>query len=137
MPPPRGENVLEVVRWVENELRRLQTAVAELEATTINYGKAYVNIATGSALTISWRNGQKQTVALGASCTLTFDPPLGVCNLMLKITYSGSYTPTLPSAVKWQGGTVPTWSAANGKTDVIAMYFDGTNYHATASLDSK
>jgi hypothetical protein len=37
----------------------------------------------------------------------------------------------------WQGGTEPTWSAANGKIDVIAMYFDGTNYHATASLDSK
>ena len=126
-----------VVEYLVREFNKIALVLDKLEATTVNYGKEVINTASTAATVINWKAGQKQRVEMNASTTFTFNAPEGVCNLMLKIEYNGTYTPTFPSTMKWQGGTVPTWSAANTKTDVIAMYYDGVNYHATASLDSK
>lgn len=126
-----------VVEYLLREFNKIAETLNRPEAIAINYGKEYRNVASTTATTIDWREGQKQKVELNSSTTFTFVVPEGVCNLMFKLVYNGSYTPTFPSTVKWQGGTVPTWSAANGKTDVVAMYYDGTNFHATASLNSK
>jgi hypothetical protein len=127
----------ELGEYLLREFQRIAQTLDHPQATQINYGREVDNNATGSALTINWKAGQKQRVDMSAACTFTFAPPEGVCNLMLKLAYAGDYAPTFPSTVKWQGGTVPTWTKANGAVDVIAMYFDGTNYHATASLNSK
>jgi len=126
-----------ITEYLVREFNKLALVLDKLEATNINYGRETINTASTATTVINWKAGQKQRVEMNASTTFTFNAPEGVCNLMLRIVYNGSYTPTFPSSVKWQGGTVPTWSAANTKTDVIAMYYDGTNYHATASIDSK
>jgi hypothetical protein len=34
----------------------------------------------------------------------------------------------------WPGGTAPTLSTGNNAVDIVSMYYDGTNYHAVASL---
>jgi hypothetical protein len=126
-----------LAEFISRELAKISNTLDHPEATAINYGREVQNVASTSATTVNWKRGQKQRITFSASSTITFIPPEGVCNLMLVLAYSGSYTPTFPSSVKWQGGTTPTWSATNTKVDVVAMYFDGTNYHATASLDSK
>ena len=126
-----------LAEYVQRELSRIAATLLIPEMRQINYGKEVINTASTSATSINWKAGQKQKLELDASSTLTFVAPEGVCNLMLRIEYGGAYTPTFPSTVKWQGGTTPTWTSTASAVDVIAMYFDGTNYHATASLDSK
>ena len=140
VPPPTDEKRL--AQWAYQELQRLAATLTQPEATTVNYGKEYRNTVAkdDTAYTLNWRNGQKQGLLLSNSATavLTFAPPEGVCNLMLKVTHVGAARKfTLPATVKWQGGTKPTWSASSSAVDVMAMYYDGTSYHATASLDSK
>ena len=126
-----------LVEYLTRELNKIAQTLDHPEATAINYGKEVQNVASTSAVTVNWKRGQKQRVIFDASSTITFVPPEGVCNLMLVLDYNGTYTPTLPSSMLWTGGTEPTWTKTNGAVDVIAMYYDGTNYHATASVDSK
>jgi hypothetical protein len=126
-----------LAEFVSRELAKISNTFDHPEATVINYGKEVQNVASTSATTVNWRKGQKQRVIFNATSTITFVAPEGVCNLMLVLDYNGTYTPTLPSNMLWTGGTEPTWSKASGKVDVIAMYYDGADYHATASVDSK
>jgi hypothetical protein len=94
---------------------------------------------SGAADTIDWGVGNKQKSTLTANCTYTFTAPAGATNLMFRLVQggSGSYTVTWPATVHWAGGTEPTLSTAVGAVDLIGMYWDGTNYHASAHLDSK
>ena len=137
--PPRGATSDQLAEYMLRELQRVAATLDHPEATQIHYGREVDNNATGSTLTIDWRRGQKQRVDMTSDCTFTFNPPEGVCNLMLRLVQDGTggRDPTFPSTVKWQGGTVPIWVTTANAVNVIAMYFDGTNYHATASLDSK
>ncbi len=135
--PPSGATTDALAAYLLRELQRVAAVLVTPEFTQVHYGVEVDNNAAGATLTINWKAGQKQRVDMSAACTFTFAPPDGVCNLMLKLAYTGNYAPTFPSTVKWQGGTAPTWTKTNGAVDVIAMYFDGTSYHATASLDSK
>ena len=137
--PPRGGTTELLAEYMLRELQRVAATLDHPEATQIHYGREVDNNATGSTLTIDWRRGQKQRVDMTSDCTFTFNAPEGVCNLMLRLVQDGTggRDPTFPSTVKWQGGTVPTWVTTTNAVNVIAMYFDGTNYHATASLDSK
>ena len=123
--------------YLNRELNKIAQTLDHPEATVINYGKEVQNTAGTSTITINWKKGQKQRLILNASTTITFIPPEGVCNLMLVLDYNGTYTPTLPSNMLWQGGTEPTWTKTNGTVDVCAIYFDGATFHLTAGLDSK
>lgn len=139
LPSPLAGDTAQLGRWAYDEFKRIRALLEELEAVTVNYGAEVRNVTAGSTLTIDWKAGQKQRVEMGHDCTFTFVKPLGVCNLMLRLVQDGTggRDPTFPSSVKWQGGTTPTWVTTANAVNVLAMYFDGTNYHATASLDSK
>jgi len=127
-----------LAEYLTRELNKIAQTLDHPEATQINYGKEVRNVTSSNAATVNWKAGQKQRVILKSSSTITFVPPEGVCNLMLVLECDGgAYSPTLPSSMLWQGGTEPTWTATDNAIDVIAMYYDGTYYHATASLDSK
>jgi hypothetical protein len=134
---PNDADARFLVEYLTRELNKIAQTLDHPEATAINYGKEVQNVASTSAITVNWKRGQKQRIIFDASSTITFIPPEGVCNLMLVLDYNGTYTPTLPSSMLWTGGTEPTWTKTNGAIDVIAMYYDGTYYHATASVDSK
>jgi hypothetical protein len=136
-PPPLGSG--ELGEYLLRELQRIAATLDHPEATQLHYGKEVANTASGATLTINWKAGQKQRVDLGAAATqLIFSPPDGVCNLMLRLVQdgAGSRVFTFPASVCWQGGTTPTWSTGANDMDVVAMYFDGSRYHATASLNS-
>jgi hypothetical protein len=105
-----------------------------LESTgNISYTQEYANGSISTTATIDWTNGNKQSATLGAVTTISFTAPSGRGNLILVATNFGAYTPTWPGTVKWPGGTEPTWTAAG--IDIIAFYYDGTNYYGVASLD--
>jgi hypothetical protein len=135
--PPRNPTPDQLAEYLLREFDRISATLDHPEATQINYGKEVKNVADGPTLTIKWKAGQKQRIELEQDCTIAFAPPEGVCNLMLRLVYSDDVTPTLPCDMHWTGGVEPTWSATTGAVDVIAMYFDGTHYHSTASIDSK
>lgn len=137
--PPSNASPQQFAEYLLREFRRIAETLDHPEATQIHYGKEVRNIANDEGLTIRWKAGQKQRVELESDCDLTFADPDGVCNLMLRLVQdsTGNRAPTLPCTVHWTGGNEPTWSTEAGAVDVIAMYFDGTYYHATASIDSK
>ena len=96
---------------------------------------------SGAADTIDFSVANKHKSTLTANCTYTFTAPPGPTNTVLRIVTTGSFTATWPATVKWAGGTAPTITLGAGSpptaTDIIAFYFDGTNYHGSYSQDSK
>lgn len=92
---------------------------------------------SGAADTIDWTKGNKQLSTLTGNCTFTFTPPGGKCNLILRLVQddTGGRTVTWPATVKWPSATAPTLSAGAADVDIIAFYWNGTNYYGVASLD--
>ena len=81
---------------------------------------------------------QKQKVTLTANTmTLTLDTTnVKVGNYILKIVNGGLATLTWASesgSIYWAGKTKPTLTSSG--TDIVAFYFDGTNWYGMASLN--
>jgi hypothetical protein len=92
---------------------------------------------SGSAKTIDWNDGNVQKVdAMTANCTFTLINPIAGKRYLLKLVQdaTGNRTYTWPAPVKWSNGVAPTGSGAS-KTDLIAFYYDGTNYFGASSLN--
>jgi len=95
---------------------------------------------TGTAMTIDWGAGQKQSVVLNGNCAFTFTAPDGPCNLILKITHAANtttYTPTWAGGstnVDWPAATAPTFTQTSGSVDMVSFYFDGSTYYGQGSL---
>lgn len=109
-------------------------SMSAAQFTTQAYFDAEVdNGNSGTADTIDWTAGNKQKSTVTGDVTYTFTAPSGPANLVLKLVNGGSQTPVWPDSVKWVGGTEPSWTASG--TDIVAFYYDGTNYFGQASLD--
>jgi len=103
---------------------------------TAYFDAEFDNGNSGAADTIDWKVGNKQKSTLTANCTYTFTAPSGPCNLIFKIIQDSTpRTIIWPATVKWPGGTAPIISTGSGDIDLIAFYYDGTNYFGMASLD--
>lgn len=89
---------------------------------------------SGISKTIDWTQSNKQNIVITDNTTLTFTPPTNACNLVLVITYTGTYTVTLPTH-KTVGGDSLEFTKASGKTDILSLYFDGTTYYCMLSAD--
>ena len=96
-----------------------------------------VNSASGSAALVDFTQGPNQKVVLTANSTLTFTVPTypGSCRIKLVQDSTGSRTVTWPASVKWPSGTAPTLTTTASHTDIVNLYFDGTNFYGTSSLD--
>lgn len=92
---------------------------------------------SGTSKTVDFSAGNKQNLTLTGNCTLTFTSPASPCSLVFKLVQDGTGGRTVvwPSSVKWSGGTAPTLTTGAGKVDLVAFYFDGTNYFGTSSLN--
>lgn len=95
------------------------------------------NGASGAAATVDFTQGPNQKVVLTANCTLSLTAPAypGAMRLKLVQDATGSRTVTFPAVVKWAGGAAPTLTATAGRVDLIHLYFDGTNYYGSSTLD--
>lgn len=95
--------------------------------------------ATGDgSTTIDWKLGNKFKFTFGAqNDTFTFTAPSNPCNILLMLVQdgTGSRTATWPGTVKWPGGSAPTLTTGANSIDIIAFYYDGTNYYGVESLD--
>lgn len=112
----------------------------ELDAGANSIGFTPQSATGDGTTTIDWKNGNKFNFTFGAfNEVFTFTAPTKSGNLILKMVQDsvGSRTATFPATVKWFGGGTPpvlTTTATTG-TDIITLYFDGTNYWAQAALN--
>jgi len=98
----------------------------------------YNNGSTGGTVTIDWNNGNVQAITLTSSITsLTLNNPVAGGRYLVEIKQGtgGSFTVAWPSNVKWPGGTTPTLTTTAGQTDMITLYYNGTNYAAAPNLN--
>jgi len=113
-------------------------AVAYRDATNWGYlsGASQSISGAGGTVNIPFSSGNIVNLTLTASTTLTFSSAsLGVYILKVIQGGSGSYTLTYPASVKWSGGTAPTLTTTVSKTDIITLFYDGTTYFGTYSLN--
>jgi hypothetical protein len=94
--------------------------------------------------TITWNNGNHQSVTLTANATFVFNAPScpsGSANCEVPVslriaTGSGGFTTSWPAAVLWKAGTAPTTTVTASKVDYVVCryasitakyYCDGTS----------
>jgi hypothetical protein len=114
------------------------TGVYAMKGLTVSHPSATTIAPAGTTCTVDLSTGDTQTIDIsGASgnVTATFtNPSVGGRYLIVVI---GKLATTLTfatgaGAFKWPGGVAPTFTATTGKTDVLSLYYDGTNYYQVA-----
>jgi hypothetical protein len=120
-----------------NPSQKLEVNGTVLINKTLVFSDEYNAGNSGTAITIDWTLRNRQRVSVNNNCTITFTAPLGVTNILLKLTNAsaGSKTVTWPGTVRWPNATAPTLSAGSGAIDLINCYYDGTNYFCTPTLN--
>ena len=101
------------------------------------YSAKYDACDSSTALTINWNNGNCQIVTLTDNCTLTFSNPQAGGRYLLELLQdaTGSRLVTFPATVKWSGSTAPTLTTTAGRTDIITLFYNGTSYAGTSTLN--
>lgn len=83
---------------------------------------------SGSAVTLTWANGDRQNLCITASTTLSFASAVAGQYLHLRTFHAASaYSVTLPTG-KWPASTVGTWTTTASAINVLVTYYDGSNY---------
>lgn len=114
--------------------------ITTVNATTVSYNRAWAyrdNVGFRSGTyNIDWSIGQK-AVSLSGNTTFTFTSPGSTARLQVELTQDGvgSRTVTWPATVKWPGGVAPTLTTTPSGVDIIAFWYNGTNYLGTSALD--
>jgi hypothetical protein len=109
-----------------------------------DYAETYTTPAISSnTLTLNLENGNVFRVTRNANIsTLTISNPAAsgnACSFTLIFDANGtSYTITWPAAVKWPGGTAPTITTTNGRSDMFVFYTNnaGTTWYAMTAAQN-
>ncbi len=115
-------------------LKMLNSSSQEIVVST---GVTQTVAVSGATTTVDFSLGDIVTLTLGASTTLTLSNPITGLFYFIKAVQdaTGSRTITWPATVKWSGGTAPTLTTTASKTDIITLWWDGTNYFGTSTLN--
>jgi hypothetical protein len=90
-----------------------------------------------TARTIDWATGNNFTVTLtnGNACAFTFSNAVSGQTITLDIyqpsSGGGTATATWATTTLWAGGTAPTISVGNSKTDTCTFKYNGTDYRGS------
>jgi hypothetical protein len=122
---------------VDGNFTNLNTDKLETSGGTITgYKETVYSIGTTSGTVApNVANGNVQTITLNGNLTLNaFTSPVAGQSLTLIVNTNGTGR-TLTSTMKFTGGdkTISTTST----TDIISIFYDGTNYWASLSKDFK
>jgi len=120
-----------------NGASKVRVSTSNTQYNQQYYSNRYDNGSSGTALTIDFNNANCQVTTLTGNCTLTINNPQagGRYILELKQDGTGSRTVTWPANVKWSGGTAPTLTTTAAQTDIVTLYYNGTNFAATTLLN--
>jgi hypothetical protein len=111
---------------------------AKINKNLIVQGQYYTELHTetdGATVTFDFDDGNVQEVTLAGNRTFAFTNAKPGGRYMVKITQdaTGSRTVTWPGNIKWSGGSAPTLTTTAGKTDIVSLMYDGTDFYATCS----
>ena len=103
------------------------------EMTAKQYGSAEYDAGnSGTTKTIDFANGQNQKLTLTGNVAVTLSNPIAGNTCKLKIlSGAGSFTCTFSTSVKWPGGVAYVASTAASKTDIVTLYYDGSQWWGT------
>ena len=107
---------------------------------SVGFTQELDNGSKSANFSIDFSTDQKQKVTItSGTYTMTFDTTnLEVGNYLLKVVNGGTATLTVAGetgSVYWQGGTSPEFTTSG--TDLLAVYFDGTNFYCQLGTDFK
>lgn len=111
-------------------------AVTDINITeTLFFDVEFDNGNVMGTKTIDLTKKNKQKVLLTGNATLTFTNPGGPSSIILRVVQdaTGNRVITWPSSVKWVQGVIPTLSTGGNSIDIVAFYFDGTDYYGNIS----
>lgn len=109
-----------------------------LAAKTVTFNSEVDDGEKTTDFSVDFSTGQKRKTTLTANTIiLTLDTTdIKVGNYLLKIVNGGLATLTWAAesgSIFWPGGTAPTLTSSG--TDILSVYFDGTNFYAQAGVD--
>lgn len=111
-----------------------RNAVITNNLTVQGQGYSERNTVTVAATTtVDFNVGNVHYLDLSTNITtLTLSNPVAGGCYMLEIKQgAGPYSITWPATVKWAyGASAPTLTSTSGRTDIISLYYNGTNYAA-------
>jgi len=90
---------------------------------------------TGGTVTVDFSAGLTYELTTNANAAFTLTNPVSGAWHAVVIHYGGTHTVTWTTTVQWPGGTTPTWTSVNAKTDIVALYYSGTTWYGDASLN--
>lgn len=110
---------------------------AVMAATGQYFSTRYSAGNSSTAITLDFNNGNVQFVTMTGNCTFTLSNPKSGGRYILELLQdgTGSRTATWPATVKWSGGTTPTLTTTAGRTDIITLYWNGTSYVGSSTLN--
>jgi len=111
-----------------------RTAVITNNLTVQGQGYSERNTVTIAATTtVDFNDGNVHYLNLSTNITtLNLNNPVAGGCYMLEIKQgAGPYTISWPATIKWvNNSAAPTLTATSGRTDIISLYYNGTNYAA-------
>jgi hypothetical protein len=92
---------------------------------------------TGSAVTFDASAGADYELTTNGNVSITIASLVVGQWLSVTIDYTGAHTVTWTTTINWQGGTTPTATSANGKTDIFVLKRNhaGTKIYGVANLN--
>ena len=104
--------------------------------TVTNYVETYYNIGTvGATVTLNLANGTFQNLTLTSATALTVTMPTATAGksfiLIVRQPASGTATTVTFTGVKWPASTAPTITATLSRADILAFFYDGTNWYGS------
>lgn len=103
----------------------------------VGMGSGVHQLVDNSIIAIDWSNGNTQYVELSdVGRAVTFDNPIdGEVYRLIIIQTGGSKTITTWPTIKWAGGSPPTLTTTDGKTDIVTLLYINSTYYADCNVN--
>ena len=113
--------------------------VPNLEVRGQAYTPIYDNLTGGTTFVPDWDNSNVQILTLSGNTNVSGGTSTmeggSAYTVIVKQSNGGSHTITWDSTYKWEAGSAPTLSVADGSVDIITFICDGTSLYGLIAKD--
>jgi hypothetical protein len=113
--------------------------VPNLEVRGQAYTPIYDNLTGGTAFIPDWDNSNVQILTLSGNTNVSGGTSTmeggSTYSVIVKQSNGGSHTISWDSTYKWEGGSQPILSTADGSVDIITFICDGTSLYGLIAKD--
>ena len=113
--------------------------VPNLEVRGQAYTPIYDNLTGGTTFIPDWDNSNVQILTLSGNTNVSGGTSTmeggSAYTVIVKQSNGGSHTITWDSTYKWEAGSPPTLSVADGSVDIITFICDGTSLYGLIAKD--